>query len=90
MDPLSDSIINGNNFIHIQVTATTAFNSTATTIVTLEIIKDDVTTPVFERNLYIGSYDQETGLNLEQIVLIQGYDSTVDFVLEGGKLKLNE
>ncbi|XP_045765133.1 uncharacterized protein LOC123867224 isoform X14 [Maniola jurtina] len=83
MNPLSDSIVKGNNFINLQVTATTASNRTATTIVTLEIIKDDITTPVFEKNLYSGSYDHATGLNLEQIILIQGFDNTVTFTLEG-------
>ncbi|XP_069355010.1 protocadherin Fat 1-like isoform X3 [Maniola hyperantus] len=83
MNPLSGSIVKENNFINLQVTASTTSNSTATTVVTLEIIKDDITTPVFEKNLYAGSYDQETGLNLEQIVLIQGFDNTVTFTLEG-------
>ncbi|XP_039748732.1 uncharacterized protein LOC120625678 [Pararge aegeria] len=87
---LSESIIKENNVINLQVTATTALNSSATTIVTLEIIKDDTTTPVFERNLYNGSYDLEIGLNLEQIVLIQGYDSSVTLTLEGEHSSLFE
>ncbi|CAH2229003.1 jg15270 [Pararge aegeria aegeria] len=90
MAPLSESIIKENNVINLQVTATTALNSSATTIVTLEIIKDDTTTPVFERNLYNGSYDLEIGLNLEQIVLIQGYDSSVTLTLEGEHSSLFE
>ncbi|XP_052738608.1 protocadherin Fat 3-like [Bicyclus anynana] len=82
MNPLSETIIQ-QNFINLQLAATNVLNSTGVTIVTLEIVKDDMTTPVFERSLYTGSYEEKAGLSLENIVLIQGYDSTVVTTLEG-------
>ncbi|XP_063621462.1 uncharacterized protein LOC134793737 isoform X1 [Cydia splendana] len=82
MTPLDDSIIQQNNFINLRVTASTGYSS-ATTIVTLEIVKDDVTTPVFDQSLYTGTYDPAAGLTVEPILLAQGYDETVSVTLFG-------
>lgn len=84
MTPLEESVINENSFIYLQIVASTG-RSTATTIVTLEIIKDDNVTPVFSSSIYNGSYNPNTGLTLEQIILVQGYDETVSVTLDGGK-----
>ncbi|XP_063379170.1 uncharacterized protein LOC134666019 [Cydia fagiglandana] len=82
MTPLDDNIIQENNFINLRVTASTGYSS-ATTIVTLEIVKDDVTTPVFDQSLYTGTYDPASGLTVEPILLAQGYDETVTVTLSG-------
>lgn len=86
MVPLDENIIYENNIINLHVVATTEYNVSATAIVTLHIIKDDKITPVFEKTIYMGSYDTDDGLTLEQIVLAQGYDDTISFVLSGGML----
>lgn len=85
MSRLDNNIIEENTFINLQVVASTN-RSSAMTIVTLEIIKDDAVTPVFERTVYEGSYDPVDGLKLETIVLTQGYDDTVTVRLLGGKI----
>lgn len=85
MGTLTDIIINENNVISLEIVASTEY-SIARSILTLEIIKDDNVTPVFNMPIYTGSYNTETGLTLEQIVFDQGYDETVDLSLEGGKL----
>ncbi|KAI8428923.1 hypothetical protein MSG28_007544 [Choristoneura fumiferana] len=82
MTPLNASIIEANNFINLRVTASTDY-SAATTIVTLEIIKDDIETPLFGRSLYSGMYDNTTGLTLEPLLLTQGYDDTVQVTFSG-------
>ncbi|XP_063532281.1 uncharacterized protein LOC134742977 [Cydia strobilella] len=82
MTPLDDNIIQENNFINLRVTASTGFSS-ATTIVTLEIVKDDVTTPVFDQSLYTGTYDPAAGLTVEPVLLARGYDETVTVTLAG-------
>ncbi|XP_063361505.1 uncharacterized protein LOC134650479 [Cydia amplana] len=82
MTPLDDNIIQENNFINLRVTASTGYSS-ATTIVTLEIVKDDVTTPVFDQSLYTGTYDAAAGLTVEPILLARGYDETVTVTLSG-------
>ncbi|XP_061710283.1 uncharacterized protein LOC133520038 isoform X2 [Cydia pomonella] len=82
MTPLDDNIIQENNYINLRVTASTGYSS-ATTIVTLEIVKDDVTTPVFDQSLYTGTYDPAAGLAVEPILLARGYDETVTVTLSG-------
>lgn len=85
MDPLTDDIIEDNSFISIPVVTSTD-HSEATTIVSLEIIKDDTTTPVFDKFIYTGSYDPVDGLTVDQIEIVQGFDETVAVELDGGKL----
>ncbi|KAM3962349.1 uncharacterized protein ACR2FA_003587 [Aphomia sociella] len=80
--PLPDSVIEENMFLNLEVTASTD-HSSATAIVTLEIIKDDTTTPLFEKALYEGTYDSTLGLLIEQIVLVQGYDDSVSVTFDG-------
>lgn len=84
MSNLDASIIAGNTFITLEVIASND-HSSASAIVTLGIIKDDINSPAFEKAIYSGTYDMVTGLALEQIVLVQGYDNSVEFDLEGGK-----
>ncbi|KAI5633803.1 hypothetical protein NE865_13493 [Phthorimaea operculella] len=79
MSPLEANIIDANNYISLQVIASNEFSS-ATAVVTLDIVKDDNTSPVFENAIYTGDYDQITGLT---IGLSQGYDQTVNFSLSG-------
>ncbi|XP_047019977.1 uncharacterized protein LOC124630244 isoform X2 [Helicoverpa zea] len=73
MTPLAESIINENGFIYLQIVASTD-RSITTTVVTLEIIKDDNITPVFNQPIYTGSYNPGADLSIEQISFTQGYD----------------
>ncbi|XP_052752890.1 uncharacterized protein LOC113511850 isoform X2 [Galleria mellonella] len=83
MTPLADNVLNENTFLNLQVTASTE-RSSATAVVTLEIIKDDTTTPLFEKALYEGTYDPSASdLTIEPIELVQGYDDSVDITLNG-------
>lgn len=83
MSNLDESVIVENNFITLQVIASNDYSS-ASTIITLDIIKDDTISPAFEKPVYSGTFEMATGLTLEQIVLVQGYDNSVEFDLEGG------
>ncbi|CAK1604238.1 unnamed protein product [Parnassius mnemosyne] len=82
MNPLDDNILLENTLLTIKVAASTHRN-TAITIVVLEIIKDDMVTPIFEKKIYNATYDSEVGVAVENVVLIQGYDNTVRFSLVG-------
>lgn len=88
MSNLDESIIIGNNFITLQIKASNDFSS-ASTIVTLGIISDDIHSPAFEKAIYSGTFDMVTGLALEQIALVQGYADTVEFQLEGGMISIS-
>ncbi|KAL4706554.1 hypothetical protein ACJJTC_015752 [Scirpophaga incertulas] len=83
MNPLSSTVIEENNVLNLQVIASTT-RSSATSIVTLEIVKDDNVTPVFGETMYLGSYNPVDGLELKEITLAQGYDETVEVLLYGG------
>lgn len=85
MDPLTEDVIRNNNFIGLEVLASNN-RTTAITAVVLEIIKEDSITPVFEKYIYNGNYSNETGFVMDDIILIQGFDETVNLTLEGGKL----
>ncbi|KPJ11412.1 hypothetical protein RR48_15051 [Papilio machaon] len=82
MDPLNDEIIKNNNILTLQIVAI-ANNRTAATVVVLEIVKDDLTTPIFEKNIYNATYDPILGVTAENITFIQGFDETVTLSLEG-------
>ncbi|KPI97872.1 hypothetical protein RR46_10993 [Papilio xuthus] len=84
MDPLTDEIIKNNNILTLQVVAI-ANNRTAATVVILEIIKDDRTTPIFEKNIYNATYDPILGVTVENITFIQGFDESVTVSLEGAR-----
>nr|XP_049703137.1 protocadherin Fat 1 isoform X2 [Helicoverpa armigera]XP_049703142.1 protocadherin Fat 1 isoform X6 [Helicoverpa armigera] len=82
MTPLAESIINENSFIYLQIVASTD-RSITTTVVTLEIIKDDNITPVFNQPIYTGSYNPGADLSIEQISFTQGYDGIDSLELFG-------
>ncbi|XP_063890391.1 uncharacterized protein LOC110384111 [Helicoverpa armigera] len=82
MTPLAESIINQNSFIYLQIVASTD-RSITTTVVTLEIIKDDNITPVFNQPIYTGSYNPGADLSIEQISFTQGYDGIDSLELFG-------
>ncbi|XP_032511351.2 uncharacterized protein LOC116765839 isoform X2 [Danaus plexippus] len=82
MDPLTEDVIRNNNFIGLEVLASNN-RTKARTIVVLEIIKEDTITPVFEKYIYNGNYSNETGFVMDDIILIQGFDETVNLTLEG-------
>lgn len=85
MEPLPNNIIDYNTLISFQLVAASN-HSSASTVVNLAIIKDDNVTPVFDKPIYSGSYDPVTGLSVEQIEIVQGFDETVLLELVGGNL----
>lgn len=59
-------------------------NNRASTAIILEIVKNDILL-AFEEVYYVSSYSETDGLQLlPQITLIEGYDESVSFSLEGG------
>lgn len=85
MEDLDQTTIDQNSFIYLQIVAT-ARSSTATAVITLEIIKDDNVTPVFDKPIYTGTYDLNGGLTVQPIRFTQGYDGVESVELQGGKL----
>lgn len=84
MRPLDESIIEENSFLNLEVVATNGL-STATTVVTIEIIKDDNITPVFNKAVYTGAYEPASFTIDDEIVLVQGHDGIDAVDLYGGK-----
>ncbi|CAH0699972.1 unnamed protein product [Spodoptera exigua] len=82
MSALDQTVIDQNNFIYLQIEAT-ATSGTATSVITLEIIKDDNVTPVFEKPIYTGSYEPGKELIIEQISFSQGYDGVDSLLIDG-------
>lgn len=85
MNEIPNSVIALNNIISLEVVASSIFSRTST-IVILEIIRDDNPTliPIFSSPLHTGSYEIETGLTLEPIILTQGFDEATEVSLSGG------
>lgn len=84
-----ESVILANSLILLTLEATGQNAVTTTTNVLLEIIKEDLTTPLFSRKIYYGSYIGTQTLDIENINLVQGFDDTVTFRIEGGKFENN-
>ncbi|KAF9822590.1 hypothetical protein SFRURICE_012916, partial [Spodoptera frugiperda] len=82
MEDLDQTTIDQNSFIYLQIVAT-ARSSTATAVITLEIIKDDNVTPVFDKPIYTGTYDLNGGLTVQPIRFTQGYDGVESVELQG-------
>ncbi|XP_050557570.1 uncharacterized protein LOC118280638 isoform X16 [Spodoptera frugiperda] len=82
MEDLDQTTIDQNSFIYLQIVAT-ARSSTATAVITLEIIKDDNVTPVFDKPIYTGTYDLNSGLTVQPIRFTQGYDGVESVELQG-------
>lgn len=83
---IPENIIQENNLIILTVEASGLNAISATTSVLVDIIKEDITTPVFSRNIYYGTYEPTSGVNIENINLAQGYGDNVTFDLYGGKV----
>lgn len=75
------------SFIVLNIEASTLNAVTGYTTVVIEIVKDPVIVrPMFEQAYYVGEYSEEGGLVFEHnIQLIDGFDESVSFTLEGGK-----
>ncbi|XP_047515283.1 uncharacterized protein LOC125056299 [Pieris napi] len=80
---LPQEIVTTNNIITLEITATGDYTNTAVSTLIFEIIKDDLTTPVFNKKIYEGQYVNSTHVTIEEISLTQGYDRTVDFNIFG-------
>ncbi|XP_046960405.1 uncharacterized protein LOC124530322 [Vanessa cardui] len=82
----SDSLeeIAKNKFVVLEIAATGERAVPVTTTVIIDIPEIIISYPVFERSFYRGSYIKDSGLEFtEEISLQRGYDSSVEFRLEG-------
>lgn len=60
------------------------------TTVIIDIVKELIVNPVFNHAYYRGSYSEENELEFtENIRLSEGYEATIQFVLEGGKRNIH-
>lgn len=78
-------------YIVLEIEATRQRAVSVICTVIIDIVAEDtyVTLPVFEKPLYTGSFSQESGLNFTEVIALQlGFDETVTFKFEGGKLFL--
>ncbi|XP_050343029.1 uncharacterized protein LOC126768776 isoform X1 [Nymphalis io] len=76
--------IEKNKFVVLEIEATGERAVAVTTSVIIDIPKIVIEYPVFEKSFYRGSYTKDGGLEFtEEISLRQGYDSSVQFSLEG-------
>lgn len=83
LSPLPDDVITQNTVIILTLTASGINAITTTTSVVLEVIKEDLTTPVFSQNIYYGTYRGASEFEIENIVLSQGYNNQVTYRLDG-------
>lgn len=87
LTPLPTEITDDNNVLIFTLNVQTTSNRASTAII-VEIVKNKVVL-AFEKVYYVSSYSENDGLQLEpQITLIEGYDESVSFSLEGGKSHL--
>ncbi|CAK1553686.1 unnamed protein product [Leptosia nina] len=80
---IPQEIIRANSFIHLEMTASGSHTTTASTAIIFDIVKEDFITPVFSQKVYEALYVNATHMNIDDIMLNQGYDNTVRFQLRG-------
>lgn len=81
-------VVQDNDFIILTIEARRQRAVSVWTSVIIDIIAEEVVYPVFNQAYYRGLYTAENQLQFEEIInLSEGYDGTVHFDLEGGKLK---
>lgn len=82
-------MIEENAFITVNVEASYPDAISGFTTFVVELLKEPITqivTPVFEQAYYAGQYSEEGALVFENTIqLIQGFDETVSFTLQGGE-----
>lgn len=80
-------IIEDNQFIILTVEARRQRAVSVRSSIIIDIVKEEVIVPVFNQAYYRGSYTEDNELQFEEnINLSDGYDLSVTFDLEGGKL----
>lgn len=83
---LPPEVIYYNNILTFSLEVETERERTHATII-LELIKPDITPLAFDDDFYVGSYSEIKGFIFESLITLEsGYDETVLFALEGGKL----
>lgn len=74
-----------NKFIVLEIEARRVRAVSVWTSVVIEVIKQEIVSPVFTEAYYRGVYSTDTGLLFNEVIsLLSGYDETVIFRLEGG------
>lgn len=85
-DDLSTEAITGEAFLVLDLQVSRAGSTDGFTTIVMEIVRPDQLTPVFDSAFYAGSYSVDSGLTFNYTMqLVQGYDDTVQFSIEGGK-----
>lgn len=83
---LTAEIISSQAFLVLDLQVSRAGSTDGFTTIVLEILRPDQLTPVFDTAFYTGSYSNVGGLTFTHTIqLLQGYDDTVQFTIEGGK-----
>ncbi|XP_068630530.1 uncharacterized protein [Battus philenor] len=80
---LPENVISENNFVVFTLTATVNNSNQAITTIILEVVKQDVITPVFSQHIYNGNYLNAFEVKFDDIFLIQGFDESLIFRLSG-------
>lgn len=83
-------VITANELLIFEISASKPDAVRGYTTLILRIDQEpQIITPVFEQAYYSGEYSEQGGLIFEHTLrLIQGYDETVEFSLQGGKLEI--
>lgn len=77
-----------NTFIVLEIKATRENAVPDRTSVVIDIIRQEIVSPVFTHAFYRGAYNAESGLQFnDAISLAYGYDGTVTFSLDGGNVQ---
>ena len=89
---LSDSLpidTTENAFIVLEIEAKRERAVSVWTSVVIEIIRQEIVSPVFTQPYYRGVYNDESGLEFNEIIsLLYGFDEMVSFTLDGGNIQI--
>lgn len=73
------------SLVVLELTAARDGAVAATASLVIDIVVEAASLPVFDKAYYEGSYNEAEFLFEDSVYLIQGFDDTVTFNLEGGK-----
>lgn len=86
---LPSEVIEANDFITLTVQAWGQRAVTVRSTIIIDFVKEEVVIPVFNQAYYRGIYTEDNNLQFdENINVLEGYDESVEFDIEGGKSRL--
>lgn len=85
LEALPVEVLQSNRYIILELEAERYQAVSAVTSIIIDLILPELEQPLFGQPYYRGVYTENSGLQLEQeIILTQGFDETVTFSLDGG------